>query len=608
MNELEPERDDSMGTPSGATLPGDPVPGERSPTTDPDEAVASTEETAAEETAAAPGSTSRRGTARWGIALLVTALVVAVAVAGLVFTSTGSSVSRLAGYVPDGTIMYMELRADLPGDQRQNLGSVLAHFPGFDDQANLEGKIDEALDRLVGLASNGEDDYSGEIKPWFGGQVVFAMPELTATPDPSQTRFLSLTSVKDSAAAKRWVAEHLADGGRSRSESYQGVELTVRDAGGLEFAYGVGDTAIFAGDLTSVKAAIDTKGASAFASSKALADAREATPGDRLGFVYVDMERLMEVATSPDLPGAIQLPAELLAQVPPWAAFGFRSESDALVLDMAMPNTFEPGQMPPAKVSTLATRLPAGTIMELEFRSLGQSIENAIEQYKQIPQYSEAVGQVEQALAMFGGVEGLTGWMGDATVVVTRDGETVSGGLVIETADEPAARDRFVQLRNLLTLVGAGSGITIHDEPYGDGQITIIDLGNLADLAALSGQKLPAPAEGRLELAYAIHEGRVIVGVGDGFVKAVLDAAPPSSLADQERYKTTMDRAGKTNTSQMYVDLTGLRELLERLLPADQRAAYELETKPYAQPLAAAAAGGTATDDRVTGRFIVLFK
>lgn len=556
----------------------------------------------------APVAPGRPGAARWGIALLVTALVVGVAAAAVFLVSAGTRVSRLAGYVPADTPIYLELRADLPGDQRKNLGDVLGYLPGFDDRSNVEGKIDEALDQLVGQVSNSEHDYSVEVKPWLGGEIVIAMPELTTSTDPSRSRILWLTSVKDAPAARGWLAKHITDVGPTKSESYQGVELTVGGTGGLGFAYGVGDGVIFAGDLTSVKAAIDTRGASAFGSSQSLAEAQRATPGDHLGFVYLDMKRFMAVATSPDLPGAVQLPADLLAQVPPWAAFSFRVESDALVAELAMPNTYEPGQVPAAKVSTLATRLPGGTLMELEFRSLGQSIKNAIEQYKKIPQYAEAVGQVEQALTVLGGVDALTGWMGDATIVVARDGDTVSGGLVIETSDEKATGDRFVQLRNLLTLAGAGSDITIRDEPYGDGQITIVDLGNLADLAALSGQELPAPAEGRVEIAYTVQQGLAIVGVGDGFVKSILDTTQASSLAGQEQYKATLERAGKTNSSQMYVDLTGVREFVERLLPADQRGTYERDVKPYVEPFAAAGAGGTTTNERLTGRFIILLK
>ena len=69
------------------------------------------------------------------------------AVAALV---TGqSSTSTVLGYVPADTIVYGEVRLDLPGDQRAAVGEFLSKFPGFADQAALDTKLDEVLDQLV---------------------------------------------------------------------------------------------------------------------------------------------------------------------------------------------------------------------------------------------------------------------------------------------------------------------------------------------------------------------------------------------------------------------------------------------------------------------------
>ena len=64
--------------------------------------------------------------------------------------------ATILGYVPQNTVMYGELRLDLPGDQRQAAGQFLSKFPGFADQAALEGKLDEVLDQLIKDASKGD--------------------------------------------------------------------------------------------------------------------------------------------------------------------------------------------------------------------------------------------------------------------------------------------------------------------------------------------------------------------------------------------------------------------------------------------------------------------
>ena len=77
----------------------------------------------------------------------------------------------------------------------------------------------------------------------------------------------------------------------------------------------------------------------------------------------------------------------------------------------------------------------------------------------------------------------------------------------------------------------------------------------------------------------------MIVGIGDAFVKAVLDTKPGDSLADQAAYQQAIDLAGASNAGQGYIDLTGLRTGLEapggRLHEARR---YDSNVKPYLEP------------------------
>ncbi|MEO7663613.1 MAG: hypothetical protein ABIV26_00685, partial [Candidatus Limnocylindrales bacterium] len=101
---------------------------------------------ATEGTAATPAAPRSR--ARWliggGIAVAaVAALVLIVSFLG------GRPLPEALRYIPADSALVVEIRPELPGDQRQHLGNFLAHFPGFADQSILGQKIDEALGRMI---------------------------------------------------------------------------------------------------------------------------------------------------------------------------------------------------------------------------------------------------------------------------------------------------------------------------------------------------------------------------------------------------------------------------------------------------------------------------
>ena len=56
--------------------------------------------------------------------------------------------SSAMGYMPTTATSYVEVRLDLPGDQRQKLAAFLANFPGFKDQSQVEPKLNDVLDRI----------------------------------------------------------------------------------------------------------------------------------------------------------------------------------------------------------------------------------------------------------------------------------------------------------------------------------------------------------------------------------------------------------------------------------------------------------------------------
>jgi len=89
--------------------------------------------------AAVAGRSSRT---RWIVAGIALVLVAGLTIgAGILLTSRATP--EALGYIPSSMTVVAEVRMDLPGDQLQKVGNLLAHFPGFKDQSTLTQKLSE---------------------------------------------------------------------------------------------------------------------------------------------------------------------------------------------------------------------------------------------------------------------------------------------------------------------------------------------------------------------------------------------------------------------------------------------------------------------------------
>src|SRR3954470_15705306 len=235
------ERDPNQRSDEDATVAWSPPPATTLDTPEPVPAVAVTR------------SRDGAGRLRWAIALLVTALVVGVAVAGFVLLAGQTAPSKLLGYVPADSVVYGEVRLDLPGDQRQKLGEFLSKFPGLADQSTLDAKLDEALDKLIRGSTKDSQDYTTKIKPWFGGEIGFSVGKLPTTTTASDPHGLVILSVTDPAKARAWFDDVLSKEPRT-TENYKGVDLVLVGEGTKKAAFGIHGSVLLAGDEASVKA------------------------------------------------------------------------------------------------------------------------------------------------------------------------------------------------------------------------------------------------------------------------------------------------------------------------------------------------------------------
>ena len=548
----------------------------------------------------------RQSRARWIAAAGAIGLVVLVtALATLVLTSAAPT-SAVLGYVPTDSVAYGEVRLDLPGDQRQKVGQFLAKFPGFADQAALETKLDEVLDRLVSEGSQGKQTYSRDVKPWFGGQMAFAMGPLpTIDPNAAEAaakdaRGVLLLSIKDEALARTWFTTTMSQTGvAGTSETYNGAQLTLfssPEAPDHQAAFTIaGGKVAIAGDVASVKAAVDTNGASPLAKSAGVAAAQAALTGDDLGFIFLDTKALVEASTrlNGSLASAPPLTDRISALLPDWVAMRMRVEGDALQLDGVTQHKDGTPGPDENRANGVAAFAPPSTVALVAGNEFGKSLLEWVDLYREEPALAESFAQIDQAAAMLGGLDALLGWMGDAGIVIAKDGDTLEGGFVSIPADASGGRQLLTTLRSFVQLGGGQAGFSVTDEQYNGETITVIDLGDLRNLAAMAGGAGSLPTDpsslpsGRARIAYVANDQVIAIGSSPDFIKHVLDAGAGASLADDARFKGLVGRVDAEHNAVTFLDLAAIRGLAEGLLPsatAEERAEYEESVKPFLTP------------------------
>jgi hypothetical protein len=494
--------------------------------------------------------------------------------------------------MPTDTVSYSEYRLDLPGDQRAKMAAFLGKFPGFADPSTMQTKLYEVFDRILRAASKDKQTYTANIEPWFGGQIAMgsgpiARPTQTSTgASPLGNSGLFVVTVKDKTKATDWLK--LTIGNSLTETAYNGTTIYGIGGGGADagFSVIVTDKVMLLGTDTAVRAAFDSNGAGKLADNAEFKAAFGTVSRDYVSFSYTGVRGLLQSIVSMAGAGSgldkTTVDDELLSMVPAWEASTLRFENDALVGDAAYPR-IDIGYDAKNKRSSLIGHAPPGTIFYAESHDIGPALNALIGRLRKLPDLREPFKQIDAAVGVAGGFDGLFGWWGDAAVAVSKGADgSIGGGLLIQPTDAAAAKRTFDTLRSFLVLAGGNSGITLKDVAHGDATITVIDF----SAAAQSSGRLPAGV--KAEIAYTVTNDVVVIGYGEAFVAAVLDAGPGPSLADDSRVVDLVKRVGQDNIGLAFVDVRAIRDLVEPLVknlaPADKWAYYEKEIRPYLLP------------------------
>lgn len=557
---------------------------------------------------------------RWAVAGTIVVIVALATTAGaFVLSGAAGAKSLTAGVAPRNSIFFMEVRTDLPGDQRTKLAGFLSHFPGFQDRAQFDNGLDELLNMLTGKVSP-DLRYTSAFKPWAEGEISIAIGDLgsvdasgapaCAKPsiDPNGQGILgglsfarapsavAIFALKDRAGAETWITGELSRQKlTATSQDYAGSKLYTIGTGVMQGAYALTDQDLLLGTVMGVKAALDTRTSGSLADNPDYQAAMKSLSGDSLARFYVDGRTIVRQALDSYEPvmcgvmgakGAMRPPAFDPAAMPAWIAGAVRAESDRMVVDVAMPQTATTNLG--NHVSRIASSLPGNTVGVVEVHSLGRAVDTglgALESMAPVPGLDAgSIDGVKSALSLVGGVD----WIGDGAAVVTKDGSTFDGGVIVESTDAAMARSKVEMIGNLVGLSGVATGLKTRAETYKGHAITVVSV--------------PAGTRnGPLQLAIAAKDNLIVVGYTDAFVKGVLDTTPATSLASQADYSAAIGATGTANEASVYVNVPALEDQIgSAAFPSENSIDY----KPYLDHVGGIA--GSVTDGNpVILRFVV---
>jgi hypothetical protein len=436
--------------------------------------------------------------------------------------------------------------------------------------------------------------WTRDIAPWFGGQVGMGAtvpPSIGAS--SAESTGLFVVTVKDRAKAIAWI-EHVADSASLNRSTYGDADLLVPAAGSGEFAIAVNDKVILAGPTTAVKAAVDSGGKSAWTANDDVEAALATVDKD---YVMVGVTRVkplvdaVEGLIAQQSPGALdrtQIDDTIVAMLPAWFANSARFENDALVTTSVGP-AGKIGYETSNHVDQVVSHVPASTLLVVSEHDAGPSLAALIGKFRPLPEAKPFFEGVDKGLSLLGGFDAVVGWWGDTAVVVSKlDDGTIGGGLVIKPRDAAAADRLVTTLTGFVQLGGGSMGATTRTVDHNGTKVTVVDF----SAAGASG----LPPGYKPEIAWAANADIAVVGYGEAFVNAVLDAGPGHALADDARFKGLVDRVGAENIALTFVDIKAVRELLEPLArasaPADAWDQYTKHIQPFLQPIDALIATG----------------
>lgn len=491
-----------------------------------------------------------------------------------------SGAGAAASYVPADAPIYIEVRLDPSAEQDAALRDLLGRFPaidGLDLDRPLYEQLGEVIDEQLAAQDEVDLTWAADVEPWFDGSVAFAVTDipLAAMSDqldpmvePPLPGMLVVVGVTDAAAARATIDRLSDEAAGAALDETQHDGVTIRSGAGFDGAYAVTDDAVlFAPDVTAIVAALDTHADpdAGLAATDHLVAALETLPSDWLAFSSFDFAGIMsaafdEAASSEDAAALAAMQA-LIEHQPMRGATVVTARGDRLAIDGVSEAPSGPFTVVNA-TRGLAGEVPAATLYFVEGGNIGDALGAVLGAVTDAAATDpEAAEQIRLAEAALGAeLPELVAWIEDGAIAAGWDGSEPWAGLILVPSDVAEADRRLGQLATFATLAGLdpSSGVSVTESEIAGEVVTTIRWSDPA-----SSDDLGLPMGDGIAVAYTVTDDRAIIGIGETFVRRVLELDPADALGADARYAGTINQlGGASNAGVAWIDLAAAREAL----------------------------------------------
>jgi hypothetical protein len=520
-------------------------------------------------------TTLPRALRRLATLALAAALVAAAGLAAGCGSSSSAGDADPAAAIPASAPLYAEAVLHPDGTLGANVDAVARKVLATNDPA---AKIAELFDRA---ARKDGITFRKDVEPWLGKRAGAAVTSLSGT---GKADGVLVLASKDDDLARKTIASSPQAGAK---RSYHGVDYRLDAANGTAIAVTGGRVLI--GSDRGLHAAIDAIKGNSLAGSAKLKRARDAIPGDQLGFLYLDVRSLVQAAASQA--GMSSGPAAALlgtasGSLPQTIAARLGAQPDAITVDAAvigLQSAAEPG---PGGAAMLA-KLPRSSWLALGVGNLGKTLDETLTQLS-----SSGLGGigVESLLRQFRQSSGLDvrrdllAWMGDAGIFVSGTSRRELGfGLVVDSKDAAATRRAVGKLSGL---AGAAGGARV-----GDLKAAGVDAG------------FTVRTSGVPEIFVAAAGDRFVLAAGRAAFEQAL--SPTETLGTAPAFAGAAAKLGGGYRPAFFLDMPQVTRLIGDA--AGSNASFQ-RAKPYLDAFGGVVAGGRRDGDVSRARFVAMVR
>jgi hypothetical protein len=473
--------------------------------------------------------TALRSPRRFAVAALTAALAAGAALAGC-GSSSGSGGADPAALIPAGAPIYAEAVVRPDDAERGEAEAALRKVLRTGDPA---GELVALFDRA---GRDGDVRFARDIEPWLGDRAGVAL----LAPGERKDGVLVAAS-RDDDKARDAVARITRDGAE---RTYRDVTYRFDSRDGTAGAV-LGESVVL-GTENGLKAAVDASKGSALAEADGLKKARAAVTAERVGFLFLDVGRLLRQAVSAGGDGAAQAAPFLdpvAGALPSTVGVALDPEADLVRMDAAV---FGPVPEGAANGADALAMLPADAWLGVGIGDLGGTVDGFLDRIASGGGIAgvglEALlSQIQQGVGLDIRRD-LLAWMGDAAVFATGTSSAGAGGGLVVTSKDAAATRRAVQRLAVLARGSSGRDVAPLRAAGVDEGFIVRDGGRGSDLFVAAGGDRFVVAAGRAALRDAL--------------------SPSGSLTESAAFRDAAGKLGGDVRPSFFLDVQRLTELM----------------------------------------------